>query len=363
MIEREFWRGKSVLLTGHTGFKGSWLALRLIKMGARVHGYALLPPTSPNMFDLIGIKDDLASHTISDIRDAEAINFAFHKSNPEIIIHMAAQPIVRDSYKIPSETYSVNVMGTVNVLEAVRKTDSVRAVVCVTTDKCYENKEWIWGYRENEPLGGYDPYSSSKACAELAVASWRRSFFGGDDDARIATARAGNVIGGGDWANDRLIPDCIRAATSGEKIIVRSPSAVRPWQHVLEPLSGYITLAQKLHDDGHDFSEAWNFGPGSEDEKSVGYIVEQFCMQYGTEYEILHSHDQPHEAAYLKLDSSKARVKLQWQPKWNIAEAIKKTVEWVKIWYSGEDVRKISEEQIEEYTDEKRTAEWSTYPL
>ncbi|MCL1941740.1 MAG: CDP-glucose 4,6-dehydratase, partial [Synergistaceae bacterium] len=231
-IDPQFWNGKTVFLTGHTGFKGSWLALWLLKLGARVHGYSLEPPTNPNMFDIIGIKSNLSSHIISDVRNSDSLKSAISETDPDIVIHMAAQPIVRDSYRMPAETYAVNVMGTINVLEAVRAAKCVRAVVCVTTDKCYENKEWLWGYRENEPLGGHDPYSSSKACAEIAVSSWRSSFFEDGDEklhrAAIATARAGNVIGGGDWANDRLVPDCIRAIVSGEKIIVRSPYSIRP---------------------------------------------------------------------------------------------------------------------------------------
>ena len=346
-----FWNGKTVFLTGHTGFKGSWLALWLLKLGARVHGYSLSPPTVPNMFDVIDIKSSLSSHTISDIRDLDSLRSAVSKAEPDILIHMAAQPIVRDSYRMPVETYATNVMGTINVLEAARAIDCVKSVVCVTTDKCYENKEWFWGYRENEPLGGYDPYSSSRACAEIAVSSWRRSFFGdgGRHQAAVATARAGNVIGGGDWAKDRLVPDCIKAIIRGEKIIVRSPYSIRPWQHVLDPLSGYLVLARKLYEDGYKYAEAWNFGPNSDDERPVEYVVSEICKAYGGSagFEIVQNPDQPHEAAYLKLDCSKSRAMLGWEPKWNLNKAVEKTVEWVKAWRNNADMRKFSESQIE----------------
>jgi len=350
----QFWKGKNVFLTGHTGFKGSWLALWLLKLGARVHGYSLNPPTNPNMFDVANIKHDLSSHIISDIRDLDRLKTAVSEASPDIVIHMAAQPIVRDSYQIPVDTYTTNVIGTINILEAVRIVDCVKAIVCVTTDKCYENKEWVWGYRENEPLGGHDPYSSSKACAEIAVSSWRRSFFGTDDQfhhAAIATARAGNVIGGGDWAKDRLVPDCINAIIKGEKIIVRSPYSIRPWQHVLEPLSGYLILALKLYEEGYKYAEAWNFGPNSNDERPVEYVVSEVCKAYGdgAKFEIVHNPDQPHEAAYLKLDCSKSRSVLAWEPKWNLNKAIEATVEWVKAWRNNADMRKLSESQIESY--------------
>jgi CDP-glucose 4,6-dehydratase len=353
MGRNDFWRGKRLFLTGHTGFKGSWLSIWLHGLGAEVTGYALPPPTNPNLFELAGVSDLLASH-IGDIRDLEAVKETIRRSRPEIIIHMAAQPIVRDSYKNPVETYAVNVMGTVHLLEAVRHCPGIKAVVNVTTDKCYENREWVWGYRENEPLGGYDPYSNSKACSELVTASYRDSFFNPRDFQRhgvaVATARSGNVIGGGDWAVDRLVPDCIRSLLGGGRIRVRNPQATRPWQHVLEPLGGYLVLAQKLYEEGPGYAEAWNFGPEDTDARPVEWIVQRICDQWGegAAFEV-DPGDHPHEANYLKLDFSKAKARLNWRPRWNLEEAIDRVLEWVQAFRRGEDLREVCRWQIREY--------------
>lgn len=348
-----FWQGKKVFVTGHTGFKGSWLCLWLHALGARVTGYALKPPPEPNMFTMCGI-NDLVSSTFNDIRDQFRVRDALNQAAPEVVIHMAAQPLVRVSYSEPVDTYSVNVMGTVNILEAVRHCKSVKSFVNVTTDKCYENKEWYWGYRETEPFGGFDPYSNSKACSELVTAAYRSSFFNASDYGRhgvgIATARAGNVIGGGDWAVDRLIPDCVRALLKNEKIIVRNPLSIRPWQHVLEPLSGYLTLAQRLFEDGPACAEGWNFGPSDEDAKPVEWIVKAMCARWGegAEY-VVDNGNHPHEANYLKLDCSKARIKLGWHPRLDLDEAINKIIEWTLAYKEGKDMKYISLRQIEEF--------------
>lgn len=344
-----FWNGKKIFITGHTGFKGSWLCIWLSRLGAHITGYALDPPTTPSLFELARV-EELIDSQIADVRDAAALADAMLLAKPEIVIHMAAQPLVRDSYKIPVETYAVNVMGTVHLLEAVRGCPSVRAVVNVTTDKCYENREWVWGYRENEPMGGFDPYSNSKGCSELITAAYRNSFFNSQHGAAVATARAGNVIGGGDWATDRLIPDCIGALLAGEPVCIRNPHAIRPWQHVLEPLSGYMTLAQRLYESGAEYAEGWNFGPADDDAKSVEWIVQRLCGQWGNgaSYEI-DTGDHPHEAHYLKLDCSKAHMRLGWQPRWNLEKALHNIIEWVKIHDSAGDVRNCCLEQIESY--------------
>lgn len=355
MIDRAFWNGKRVFITGHTGFKGSWLSLWLSSLGANVTGYALAPPTQPSLFELCRI-DKMITSVIGDVRDSEKLLEAMHAIQPEIIIHMAAQPLVRDSYRNPVDTYAINVMGTVNILEAVRHCQGVKAVVNVTTDKCYENKEWIWGYRENEPLGGYDPYSNSKACSELITASYRNSFFNPEDYAKhgvaIASARAGNVIGGGDWAADRLIPDCIHALIHKETVIIRNPKAIRPWQHVLEPLSGYLLLAQKLYEEGTSFGEGWNFGPDDNDVKPVEWIVQKMCKQWGegAAFEVdrgVH----PHEANYLKLDCSKAKMRLNWYPKWGLEYTLEKIIDWVQSYKEKADVRNICLQQIDDYVN------------
>ena len=349
MNDKTFWRGKKVFITGHTGFKGSWLCLWLHSLGANVSGYSLQPPTAPSLFEECRI-DELVTSVIGDVRDSALLSKAMYESKPEIVIHMAAQALVRDSYKNPVDTYGVNVMGTVHLLEAVRACSSVKAVVNVTTDKCYENKEWTWGYRENEPLGGYDPYSNSKACSELVTASYRSSFFNSNSGVGVATARAGNVIGGGDWAADRLIPDCINALLSNEKIMIRNPNAIRPWQHVLEPLSGYLLLAEKLYEDGACFAEGWNFGPNDSDAKSVGWIVEKMCRKWGNNASyLLDKGIHPHEAHYLKLDCSKAKATLNWHPKWNLEQALEKIIEWVHAYQEKKNMRHVCLQQIQEY--------------
>ena len=350
-----FWHGKRVLLTGHTGFKGSWIALWLQSLGAKVVGYALAAPTNPSLFDVAKVSTDMTS-IIGDIRDLEKLRNAFSVHQPQIVIHMAAQPLVRYSYIEPVETYSTNVMGTVNLLEAVRNTPSVKAVVNVTSDKCYENREWVWGYRENEAMGGYDPYSSSKGCAELVASAYRNSYFHPDKyqqhGVAIASVRAGNVIGGGDWAGDRLIPDILRAITTGNPVHVRSPHAIRPWQHVLEPLSGYLLLAQKLFEEGTIYAEGWNFGPNDEDAKPVQWIVENLTSSWGDGATwSLDSGDHPHEAHYLKLDCSKAKSRLDWHPKWHLKNTLDAIIEWHRAHIEGADMRVISLQQIQRYAN------------
>lgn len=341
----KFWKNKRVFITGHTGFKGSWLCLWLSILGTKVTGYALKPPTNPSLFNLCEV-DGLVKSIIADVRDFKALKKAMLAANPEIVIHMAAQPIVRGSYKVPVETFSTNVMGTVNVLEAARHCSSVKAIAVVTTDKVYELKDKGKGFRENAPLGGHDPYSSSKACSELVAQAYRRSY-----GLNVATARAGNVIGGGDWAADRLVPDFIRAILKGKKIKVRNPQAVRPWQHVLEPLSGYLMLVEKLYRNGAQFSAAWNFGPNDEEAKTVEWLIKKLCADWGEKAAyVVAGGKHPHEAHYLKLDSTMARQKLGWQPHWTLAEAIAKVVEWTKDFKNGEDLRKSCLRQIEEYT-------------
>lgn len=344
----DFWRGKRVFLTGHTGFKGGWLSLWLQSMGAEVHGYALNPPTEPNLFTVAKVGEGMARSEIADIRDADRLRLAMQAARPEIVFHLAAQPLVRYSYVQPVETYTVNVMGTVHLLEAARVTPSVKAIVNVTTDKCYENQEWVWGYRENEAMGGHDPYSSSKGCAELVTAAYRRSFLEAAGIA-LASVRAGNVIGGGDWAEDRLIPDFLRAMDAGSTLNIRSPGATRPWQHVLEPLSGYLKLAERLYSRGGEFAEGWNFGPSDEDARPVGWIVERLAeMQKDMKWQC-EQEPQPHEANYLKLDSSKARSRLAWAPRWRLQTALQRTLVWHQAWRKGDDMRNITLQQISGY--------------
>jgi CDP-glucose 4,6-dehydratase len=354
-----FWLGKRVLLTGHTGFKGSWLSLWLQSMGAEVVGYALAPPTTPSLFEVAGITKGMTS-VIGDIRDLAHLKAVFAEHQPEIVIHMAAQPLVRYSYVEPVETYSTNVMGVVNLLEVVRSSKSVKAVVNVTTDKCYENREWAWGYRENEAMGGYDPYSSSKGCAELVTAAYRNSYFHPDrykeHGVAIASGRAGNVIGGGDWADDRLIPDIMRAISESRPVHVRNPHAIRPWQHVLEPLSGYLVLAQKLYEEGASYAEGWNFGPNDEDAKPVQWIVEKLTQAWGegASWE-LDEGEHPHEAHYLKLDCSKAKDRLDWHPRWRLGEALIEIADWHQAYRNGKNMRELTLRQIDAYTNTTHT--------
>ena len=348
-MNRAFWKGKKVFLTGHTGFKGSWLSLWLQDCGAILTGYALAPNTQPNLFDAALVANGMES-VIGDVRDLEKITKTMSDFSPDVVIHMAAQPLVRLSYKNPVDTYSTNVMGTVNLLEAVRKTASVKAVVNVTTDKCYENKEWIWGYREHEPMGGHDPYSNSKGCSELITAAYRSSFFNYLGSAKIASGRAGNVIGGGDWAEDRLIPDIFKAFGNKKPVVVRNPSATRPWQHVLEPLSGYLVLAERLYNDGDDYAEGWNFGPEDGDVKPVREIIEYLVERWGAGASWLHDKsDQPHEAQLLKLDISKAKTILEWVPRWSLFRALDSIIDWEKAWVNGEDIKALTLAQIREF--------------
>ena len=345
-----FWKGKTVFLTGHTGFKGGWMAHWLSELGASVHGYSLEPLTQPNFFTETQLQKRLAQSTFGDIRDLAALTSALKQAKPDIIIHMAAQPLVRESYKTPVETFAANVMGTANLLEAARQVGTAKAIVNITTDKCYENKEWLWPYRENDRLGGHDPYSASKACAEIVAAAYRNSFLA-DANIHLASVRAGNVIGGGDWATDRLIPDFLHAFDEGKMLTIRSPNAVRPWQHVLEPLSGYLLLAEKLYEEGEAFAEAWNFGPNDEDAKPVGWIVDQLCTHMPSVKWKTETAQQPHEAGLLKLDSSKAKAKLGWTPRWNLETALSKTTEWHQAWRNREDMAVITTQQIKAYQE------------
>lgn len=348
--DTKFWQNKKVFVTGHTGFKGSWLSHWLVSMGAKVHGYALPAPTAPSLYELTKLTD-LISETIADVRAGDELKAALLGFAPDIVFHMAAQPLVRDSYDDPVNTYSTNVMGTVNVMEAVRAAKSVKAMVNVTTDKCYENHEWVWGYRENEALGGHDPYSSSKACSEIVTSAYRRSFFSNQTDAPgIATARAGNVIGGGDFAKDRLIPDCIRSAINGQEIVIRYPHAIRPWQHVLEPLNGYMLLAEKLFHEPKQFSGAYNFGPEATDAQPVGWIAKTFCEKWQGATFRIDGAAHPHEAHYLKLDISKARAELGFAPRWNLNRSIDAIIEWTQAYQKGENVTSICHQQIQQYT-------------
>ena len=347
-ISPSFWHSKKVLVTGHTGFKGSWLSLWLQTMGADLCGIALPPPTEPSLFAQAKVADGMR-HQLADVRDFEKIEKIFQSFQPDIVLHLAAQPLVRESYKAPIETYSTNVMGTVHVLEASRRTKSVRAVINVTTDKCYENREWVWGYRENEPIGGHDPYSSSKGCSELVSAAYRKSFFE-DADIQVATARAGNVIGGGDWARDRLIPDIIKSIQENIPTKIRNPNAIRPWQHVLEPLSGYLLLAEGLYNKKDGMSGAWNFGPRDEDAQNVQWVANELSKKMGQSPIFLPDpKNHPHEANFLKLDISKAKNKLGWEPRWSLNTALDRIVDWNRSLNQKEDIRKKSVSQILEY--------------
>lgn len=348
-----FWRNRTVFLTGHTGFKGSWLSLWLQKHGARVIGYALPPPTNPSLYDLARVDAGMDS-IIGDVRDLASLRNAMVDAAPDVVIHMAAQPLVLYSYEHPVETYATNVMGTVHLLEAVRSCPSVRVAVVVTTDKCYENKEWVWGYRENEPMGGFDPYSNSKGCAELVTSAYRNSFFSperySEHRVAVASVRAGNVIGGGDWAANRLIPDMMKAIIAGESVVIRSPRAIRPWQHVLEPLNGYLMLAERLWDGAPEYMDGWNFGPNETDVRDVEWIVDRIVRAWGKGARwTLDSKVHPHEANYLKLDCSKAKARLGWSPKTDVNLALDWIVEWFKVFQQQEDVREITQSQIERF--------------
>jgi CDP-glucose 4,6-dehydratase len=351
---RQFWQGKTVLVTGHTGFKGSWLTIWLQKMGATLIGFSRSIPTEPSLFNSTSIGKRIVNIE-GDIRNLRNVRQVIDEYRPEIIFHLAAQSLVRKSYLDPIETFSTNIMGTVNLLEAVRLSTNTRVVVNITSDKCYENYEWLWGYRENERMGGHDPYSCSKGCAELITSAFRKSFFYGDSNnslsqVALATARAGNVIGGGDWAQDRLIPDFIRAITEKREIIMRNPMAIRPWQHVLEPLRGYLLLAERLYEHGENYAEGWNFGPADSDAKSVQWIVERLTERWGVQKNWkIDSCKKNHEAHYLKLDSSKAKTMLNWMPRWNLETALIKTTDWYKAFYNNVDPYEVTLRQINEY--------------
>ena len=350
-VNSSFWNGKKVFMTGHTGFKGSWLSLWLQSMGAIVKGYSLAPPTNPSLFIVADVAANMISQ-IGDIRDLIQLKESMLVFNPDILIHMAAQPLVRLSYVEPVDTYTTNVIGTVNVLEAARNCISLKAIVSVTTDKCYENNEWAWGYRENEPMGGHDPYSSSKGCAELVSSAYRTSFFNTQDSAALATARAGNVIGGGDWADDRLIPDILGAFEKSKSVVVRNPLSTRPWQHVLEPLSGYLVLAENLYTNGQEYAGAWNFGPKDEDCKPVNWILDQMVTAWGegARWE-LDQNNNPHEAGFLKLDCSKAKQKLHWEPKWNLDLTLNLIVNWHQAWRDDKNMHELCLQEIINYSN------------
>lgn len=351
-FDLSFYNGKKVLITGHTGFKGTWLCRLLLDAGAEVTGYSLEPPTEPSIFNLTDMGNQMHS-VIGDIRDLDKLMEVFRETEPEIVLHLAAQPIVRESYKNPVYTYETNVMGTVNILECVRQTETVKSFLNVTTDKVYHNREWEWGYRENDPLDGFDPYSNSKSCSELVTHSYKNSFFG-DRDTRISTARAGNVIGGGDFAADRIIPDCIRAAMEGKPVQVRNPHSTRPFQHVLEPLYAYLMIAALQYED-QKYEGYYNVGPGDEDCVTTGELVELFCEVWG-EGQTWENHfaGGPHEANFLKLDCSRLRSVFGWKPAWGVRQAVEKTVEWTKAWQSGEDINLIMKKQIQSFLDQMK---------
>jgi len=354
MIDKSFWQGRRVFVTGHTGFKGGWLCMWLHTLGAQVKGFALEPPTNPSFFNEARVAD-LVESEIGDIRDLEKVTQSIDDFQPEIVIHMAAQPLVRYSYDAPIETYATNVLGTAHVLEAVKKCKSAKAVISVTTDKCYENKEWVWAYREDEPMGGHDPYSSSKGCAELVTASYRKSFFE-EKGIGLASVRAGNVIGGGDWATDRLIPDILRAFEKNEAVIVRSPNAIRPWQHVLEPLSGYLKLAELLYSNPNEYSEGWNFGPNELDARPVSWILDHMVDAWpeNASWKLDGQRNHPHEANFLKLDISKAKSKLSWQPNWSLEVSLKNIIEWHTAWLNKKDMQALSQKQINQFQEVNR---------
>ncbi len=348
MIDQAFWQGKRVFLTGHTGFKGSWLSLWLASLGTEVKGYALNPPTSPSLFDEAEVGKVINSQ-IGDIRDQDTLYESMLEFNPDILIHMAAQPLVRYSYDAPIETYEVNVIGTAKVLEVARSCSNLKAIVNITTDKCYENDEGSQGYNENDPMGGHDPYSSSKGCAELVASAYRRSFLQ-KQGIGLASVRAGNVIGGGDWADDRLIPDILRSFEKSEPVVIRNPKATRPWQHVLEPLSGYLILAEKLYKNQKEYAEGWNFGPNEQDVKPVDWILDKMIDKWPESSWELDLGSNPHEAGFLKLDITKAESKLGWKPVWGLSYTLEKIISWHKAWLDKEDMQTICLAEIEEYT-------------
>lgn len=343
-----FWQGRTVLVTGHTGFKGSWLSWWLLRLGARVHGFALPPPTQPSLFHELALDRELESHTLADIRDFTRLAATLKAAKPDIVFHLAAQPLVGYSYINPVATYEINTLGTVHLLEAVRKAQTTRAVVNITSDKCYENREWSWPYREEDALGGHDPYSNSKACSELVTSAYRRSFFA-NDGIKLVTARSGNVIGGGDWAPDRLIPDFLRAVDAGREIVLRFPEAIRPWQHVLEPLSGYLALAEGLLSDTNLHFTEWNFGPDIADAQSVAYIVTLLRSRVPGARVQVAKRSHPHEAGVLRLDNTRARTELRWAPKWTLPLALDLTLEWHAAWKSKACLRALTSAQISNY--------------
>lgn len=356
-----FWAGKRIFLTGHTGFKGGWLALWLRKLGAEVHGFALDPLGSENLFRQARISESLASDTRADLNDSQALAGALQKASPHIVFHLAAQALVRQSYRRPLETFAANVMGTAHLLDAARSVGGIKGILMITTDKCYANREWVYPYRETDPLGGHDPYAASKACAEIVTASYRSSYFGAPEAPAVATARAGNVIGGGDWAEDRLVPDCIRAFLAGRSVSLRYPQAVRPWQHVLEPLSGYLMLAEALCGEASpEFREAWNFGPEASGDATVGEIAHRVAAAWGSG-EILvpaahaardeNAQERLHEAGLLRLDISKSRARLLWRPHWSIGRSLEETVAWYRAWHAGKDMQAFSLGQIETFSE------------
>ena len=347
MIDQNFWQGKRVFLTGHTGFKGSWLALWLHSLGAIVKGYALAPPTNPSLFHEARVSSIIDSQ-IGDIRDQDILHESMTSFNPDILIHMAAQPLVRYSYEAPIETYEVNVIGTAKVLEVARSCPNLKAIVNITTDKCYENDGRTEGYKENDSMGGYDPYSSSKGCAELVTSSYRRSFLQ-EQGVGLASVRAGNVIGGGDWADDRLIPDILRSFEKNKPVIIRNPKATRPWQHVLEPLSGYLVLAQKLYKDQKEYAEGWNFGPNEQDVKPVDWILNKMIVSWPNSSWKLDESSNPHEAGFLKLDISKSKSKLDWNPVWELSHTLERIISWHKAWLNKENMQIVCLTEIKIY--------------
>ena len=348
-VNKSFWNNKKVFITGHTGFKGSWITLWLMNMGSIVKGFALVPNTRPSLFNQLNLKKEINS-TTGDIRDLKNLTNSMVNFNPDILIHMAAQPLVRFSYQEPIQTYTTNVIGTANVLEASRKCTNLKSIISVTSDKCYENREIMRGYKENEAMGGHDPYSSSKGCAELVTTAYKRSFFNSSNSASIASARAGNVIAGGDWSKDRLIPDIIRAFEKLEKVVVRNPNSIRPWQHVLEPLSGYLVLAEKLYLYGDQFSGGWNFGPNDKDCKSVRGILDEMVNLWGDNVGwCIDNNDNPHESTFLKLDCSKAKRLLKWEPKLNLKQTLSSIVDWHKVFNSGGNMREQCINEINNY--------------